>query len=135
MISFQKYTIATFGILLLWALGFSSMADIVTDQKGESGRINDPVKDAKRSYNNGVKEFVGIALEDEVLLVGISPDKEAAIRKKYRVRAINKRWESFNNIENDSRRFYKLKRYANRYNLMMLKLIEQEQPKKKQYRY
>lgn len=128
---------ARLSVVLLATLLFSISisADDISDQRGELGRINDPVQDAKQAYRNGIKEFVGIDLKGEVLVFGIKGKKEDYIRKHYRIRPINQRWQSFENIEDDPKRFYKLKRYVNRYNLMMLKLIENEQPKKKQYRY
>ncbi len=112
-----------------------AVADDITNKRGDLGRINDPVQDAKQAHRNGIKEFVGIELETEILLVGLSPSQQEHVRAHYRIRPINQRWESFSNVEDDPKRFYKLKRYANRYNLMMMKLIEQDQPKKRQYRY
>lgn len=111
------------------------MADDITNERGDLGRINDPVQDAKQAHRNGIKEFVGIELANEVLLVGLSASEQEHVRAHYRIRPINQRWASFANVEDDPKRLYKLKRYANRYNLMMMKLIKQDQPKKKQYRY
>jgi hypothetical protein len=112
------------------------VADEIKESIGDLGKINDPVQDAKQAYSNGIKEFVGITLEKGVLIPGLKTAQEALVRKSYIVRSLNHRWESFANIEDDPRRMYQLKRYANRYNMMMMKLIEQNELKqKRQYRY
>lgn len=124
-------------LVLVFALpATKASADEVKESIGDLGKINDPVQDAKQAYSNGIKEFVGITLEKGVLIPGLKTAQEARVRKSYIVRSLNHRWQSFSNIENDPRRMYQLKRYANRYNMMMMKLIEQNELKKiRQYRY
>ncbi|MBL4797971.1 MAG: hypothetical protein JKY50_11200 [Oleispira sp.] len=114
----------------------SVVADEIKDQRGDLGRINDPVQDAKQAYHNGIKEFVGIKLEQELLIPGLKTSQEQKVRKHYIIRPLNQRWLSQSNIEQDPRRLHQLKRYANRYNLTMIKLVEQEQLDQRQrYRY
>jgi hypothetical protein len=112
------------------------VADDVKENMGDLGKINDPVQDAKQAYRNGIKEFVGITLKKGVLIPGLKASQEARVREHYMIRSLNHRWQSFDNIEKDPRRLYQLKRYANRYNMMMMKLIEQNELKQqRQYRY
>lgn len=114
----------------------SVFADEIKNQRGDLGKINDPVKDAKQSFHKGIKEFVGIKLEQEMLTPGLNASQEKTVRKDYRIRPLNKRWQSEPNIEQDPRRMNQLKRYANRYNLTMIRLVEQEQlDQKLRYRY
>ena len=114
----------------------SATADEIKDQRGDLGKINDPVQDAKQAFHNGIKEFVGIKLEKELLIVGLKAAQEQKVRTYYIIRPLNHRWKSQPNIEQDPRRLYQLKRYANRYNLTMIRLVEQEQLEQKQrYRY
>jgi hypothetical protein len=112
------------------------IADEITDQRGGLGKINDPVQDAKQAYHNGIKEFVGIKLEQELLIPGLKSSQEQKVRKHYIIRSLNQRWQTQVNIEQDRRRMYQLKRYANRYNLTMIRLVEKEQlDQKRRYRY
>ena len=114
----------------------SVIADEIKNQRGDLGKINDPVQDAKQAYHNGIKEFVGIKLEQELLMPGLKTSQKQAVRKYYFIRPLNQRWQTQSNIEQDPRRLHKLKRYANRYNLTMIKLVEQEQLDQRQrYRY
>lgn len=114
----------------------SALADEIKDQRGDLGKINDPVQDAKQAFRHGIKEFVGIKLEKELLIHGLTTSQEQKVRKHYIIRPLNQYSRSQPNIEQDPRRLHQLKRYANRYNLMMIKLVEQEQLEQKQrYRY
>lgn len=126
-------------VMLRLSIGISmpaAMADEVKDSIGDLGRINDPVQDAKQAYHNGIKEFVGISLEKGMLVPGLKASQEKTVRKHYRIRSLNRRWQSNINVEEDPRRMNQLKRYANRYNMMMIKLIEQNELKQqRQYRY
>lgn len=130
-----------FGVLIFIVVSLSlsiatASADDVRDHRGDLGKINDPVQDAKQSFHGGTKEFVGIKLEQEMLTPGLKPEQAEVARKQYRVRALNKRWRTEANIEEDPRRMNQLKRYANRYNLTMIRLVEQEQlDQKLRYRY
>ncbi len=95
-----------------------------------------PVLDAKQAFEQGKKEFVGIQLEKEMLLPGIKPLQRQRIRQQYSVRSLNRRWKTMPNTEQDPKRLYQYKRYANRYNLTMIKLIKQQKLEHVQrYRY
>lgn len=130
-----------FGVLISVMVSLSlsvipAAADDVRDHRGDLGKINDPVQDAKQSFNKGTKEFVGIKLEQDMLTPGLKPAQAEFARKHHRIRALNQRWRTEANIEDDPRRMNQLKRYANRYNLTMIKLVEQEQlDQKLRYRY
>jgi septal ring factor EnvC (AmiA/AmiB activator) len=114
----------------------STFADDIKDSRGDVGKINDPVQDAKQAYQKGIKEFVGIKLEHEMLTPGLKSFQEQKVKNHYRIRPLNKRWQSEPSIEQDPKRLHKLKRYANRYNLTMIRLVEQEELDQKQrYRY
>lgn len=116
--------------LILSFLLFSSVSLAQVEQ------INSPVQDAKQAYNQGIIEFVGIQLMDELLVPGIKPDLQQSIRKNYRIRALNRRWKTMAGIEEDPKRLFQLKRYANRYNLTIHKLLKTEKLEQKlRYRY
>jgi hypothetical protein len=134
---YQRFMGILIGIMAsVCLLVVSATADEIKDQRGDLGKINAPVQDAKQAFNNGIKEFVGIQLEKELLIVGLKAAQEQKVRTYYIIRPLNQRWKSQPNIEQDPRRLYQLKRYANRYNLTMIRLIEQEQLEQKQrYRY
>lgn len=98
--------------------------------------LTSPVIDAKQAFHNGIKEYVGIQLADELLLPGIKENRQAEIRKKYIIRPLNRRWRTLDNVEQEPRRLYQLKRYANRYNLTIDKLLRAEKLKQqRRYRY
>jgi hypothetical protein len=98
--------------------------------------LTSPVIDAKQAYHNGIKEFVGIQLADELLLLGVKTNRQAEIRKKHMIRPLNHRWRTRDNLEQNPRRLYKLKRYANRYNLTIDKLLKAEElEQQRRYRY
>lgn len=131
------YTVLTLFMGMVLAMpAANTVADEVKDRIGDLGRINDPVQDAKQAYRNGIKEFVGITLEKGMLIPGLKASQEARVREEFVIRSLNQRWQSFANIEDDQRRMNQLKRYANRYNMMMMKLIEQNELKQQRtYRY
>ena len=128
-----------FSLLACMAIGLFTLlaiSDEIKDSRGDLGKINDPVQDAKQAYHNGIKEFVAIKLEKSLLLPGLKPEQEKVVRNQYAIRALNQRWQSDMKIEQDPRRMNQLKRYANRYNLMMIKLIKQEElDQQRQYQY
>lgn len=99
-------------------------------------QISSPVQDAKQAYSKGVIEFVGIQLQDELLVPGIKPEFQQSIRQNYKIRSINRRWKTRPGIEQDPKRLFQLKRYANRYNLTIHKLLRAERLEQKlRYRY
>lgn len=130
----------TFSILAsmvsLCLFTLSAISDEIKDSRGDLGKINDPVQDAKQAYHHGIKEFVAITLEQSLLLPGLKASQEQIVRKQYAIRSLNRRSQTYATIEQDPRRMHQLKRYANRYNLTMIRLVEQEQlDQQRQYRY
>jgi hypothetical protein len=103
--------------------------------------LTSPVLDAKAAYSRGNKNLVGIKVAEDVLLPGIKPERQASIRKQYRIRILNRHRRALKNTEENSsdkdiRELYKLKRYANRYNLTIMKLIKAEKLEQQgRYRY
>ena len=94
-----------------------------------------PTEDAKAAYQAGNIEFVGIQLEQELLLPGLEPAQREIVLRKYQTRALNTRWKTFKNIEQQPKRLQRIKRYAIRYNLMMWKLSHSPQSDRFKYRY
>ena len=130
----------TFSILAsmvsLCLFTLSAISDEIKESRGDLGKINDPVQDAKQAYHHGIKEFVAITLEQSLLLPGLKAPQEQIVRKQYAIRSLNRRSQTDSTIEQDPRRMNQLKRYANRYNLTMIRLVEQEQlDQQRQYRY
>jgi len=104
--------------------------------QAQSDAIANPVLDAKQAFHQGIKEFVGVQLAKEMLLPGIKAHRQTEIRKQYSIRPLNRNWRTLGNIEQNPKRLYQLKRYANRYNLTIDRLIKQEKLEQKQrYRY
>jgi hypothetical protein len=98
--------------------------------------ISNPVQDAKNAFAKGIIEFVGIQLKDELLVPGIKPELQQTLRNQYRIRALNRRWKTMPGIEQDPKRLFQLKRYANRFNLTIKKLLKAERLEQKlRYRY
>lgn len=120
----------SFRNLTILLLCYSSLAH------SQDGRLTNPVLDAKQAFQQGKLEFVGIQLTEELLLPGIKPLQQDTIRKNYTIRALNRRWKTLENSEQDPKRLHQLKRYANRYNLTIHKLIKQEKLEHaRRYRY
>ena len=129
----------TLSLLACMVIGLftgSAISDEIKDSRGDLGKINDPAQDAKQAYHHGIKEFVAITLEQSLLLPGLKSSQEQMVRNQYAIRSLNRRSQTSSTIEQDPRRMHQLKRYANRYNLTMIRLIEQEQlDQQRQYRY
>ena len=105
-------------------------------QISELELIANPTLDARELYDRGVREFVGIQLDSGMLVPGIEKEQRPEIEKQYKIRALNKRWKTFSNIEHDKDRLHDLRIYANRFNITMWRLIEAEKNKPKRiYRY
>lgn len=95
-----------------------------------------PVLDAKHAYEQGDSDLVGIQLKEELLLPGIKAKDQERVRKHHRIRPLNRYWRTLNNVDQGSREFYSLQRYANRYNLTMMKLIKSKKlEQQRRYRY
>jgi len=121
--------LSLFKILFLFTL-------LVPYLQAKDDPLTSPVQDAKQAFHNGIKEFVGVQFEGKLLLPGIKADRQAEIRKLHIIRPLNRHWRTLDNLEQGSRRLYQLKRYANRYNLTIDKLLREEKLEQKQrYRY
>ena len=103
--------------------------------------LTSPVLDAKAAYSRGNSELVAIKLDKGVLLPGIKPERQKSMRKQHRIRTLNRHGRVLKNLgqndnKEDTRALYKLQRYANRYNLTILKLIKAEKLEhQRRYRY
>jgi hypothetical protein len=105
--------------------------------------LTSPVLDAKEAYSRGNTELVGIELTESFLLPGIRPERQESMRKLHRVRTLNRQpFKDPKQVVDDQlispqdiRTLYKFKRYANRYNLTIMKLIKAEKLKQQRYRY
>ena len=115
--------------LVLASLLFSSYASAQQDQ------LSYPTEDAKEHYQQGKVEFVGIQLDDEMLVPGLRPAQLEIVDKQYKVVALNRRWKTFANIEKQPKRFERMRRYAVRYNMMLWKLAHSPQSDRFKYRY
>lgn len=85
-----------------------------------------PVEDARADFAQGHYEFVGIQLADTLELPGL---KEAQIREveaKYRIRPLNRRWQTFANVEHDPAKLQRLRSYCIRYNLTLWQALEKK---------
>ena len=119
-------------VILFLLFSFPSMALEVA----LNNTLASPVLDAKQAYSEGNLDLVGIQLDDGVILPGIKQEEQAKTRKQHSVRPLNRHWRTLKNAGRDSRELYSLKRYANRYNLTMMKLIKSKKlEQQRRYRY
>lgn len=86
-----------------------------------------PVQDARDSFRTGQYEFVGIQLADGVELPGLKDVEADKVRREYRIRPLNKRWETFANVEDDPAKLARLRQYALRFNLTMWRLMQKKE--------
>ncbi|MCH2040018.1 MAG: hypothetical protein MK185_05250 [Saccharospirillaceae bacterium] len=94
-----------------------------------------PTEDAKVAYQSGNTEYVAIALQNELEIPGLKAWQLEVVKRDYKTRSLNRRWKTFDNIEQQPKRYRRIKRYAIRYNLMMWKLTETAQSPRFKYRY
>lgn len=94
---------------------------------GDLNLLAYPVQDAKDSFRSGQYEFVGIQLADDVELPGLKEAEADKVRRNYRIRPLNKRWETFANVHDDPARLLKLRQYALRFNLTMWRLLQKKE--------
>ncbi len=85
-----------------------------------------PVEDAKADFAQGHYEFVGIQLADTLELPGLKEAQVAEVEAKYRTRALNRRWQTFANVEHDPVKLQRLRSYCIRYNLTLWKALEKK---------
>lgn len=119
-------------VILCLLFSFPSIALEVALNNG----LVSPALDAKQAYSKGNLDLVGIQLADGIILPGIRPEQEKKVRKRHRIRALNRHFRTLSGAAQDARELYSLKRYANRYNLTMMKLIKSKKLEQQQrYRY
>lgn len=120
-------------LLILMLMSFPSKALQVAIN---SNKFASPVLDAKKAYQRGNTDLVGIQLEGELILPGIKPENQKRVRKAHRIRPLNRHWRTLDNSAQETRALYSLKRYANRYNLTIMKLIKAKKVEQQgRYRY
>ena len=94
-----------------------------------------PVQDAKEAFKREQYAFVGIQLHDTLETPGVTA-REVEVWSTQPVEPLNTRWQSFAYIEEDRTALLRLRQYANRYNLMTLKLLkEKRRSDTMRYRY
>lgn len=119
-------------LLIFWLglmLSVWSLAD-------ESIGLEFPVEDARQALSDNRFQFVGIEFADSVELPGLDEEQSAIAKEGYSVRMLNKRWQSFNNIEDRPEELARMRGYALRYNIEMWRGIKEQKIKNfKRYRY
>lgn len=85
-----------------------------------------PVQDAKDAFRQGNYEFVGIRLKASLEVPGLQEAQREKVKAEYRVQAVNMRWKTFRNVEDDHSSLLDLRRYCTRYNLTMWNLLQQK---------
>lgn len=122
--------------MMEWVVKLVCLLLLSSTIQAQRERLESPVLDAKHAYQKGIIEFVGIQLEQELLLPGIKAEEQGHIRTNYPIRPLNHHWKTLANSEENPRRLYQFKRYANRYNLTINRLIKAEKLEQAlRYRY
>ncbi len=122
--------------MMEWVVKLVCLLLLSSTIQAQRERLESPVLDAKQAYHKGIIEFVGIQLEQELLLPGVKAEEQGRIRKNYPIRPLNQHWKTLVNSEQNPRRLYQFKRYANRYNLTINRLIKAEKLEQaRRYRY
>jgi hypothetical protein len=104
----------------------------------QAGRIAliSPVIDARENFEKGNIEFVAMKWQGQLLLPGIETERQEEVKNNYSINIINKNWGNTGDTDYVPGKEHQVKRYVNRYNLMMEKLIKEDEIKKsRQYRY
>lgn len=128
----MRKSIPMFVILLL----LCSVPALAFDVAINSNALASPVLDAKNAHSRGNSDLVGILLAGKLTLPGVKLEDQKRVRKQYRIRSLNRYLPSRRKPEQDARALYNLKRYANRYNLMIMKLDKSKKlEQKSRYRY
>lgn len=95
-----------------------------------------PVDDAKSAFRTGNYEFVGIELADKVELPGLDDSQVATVQAQYRIRLMNKRWKTFDQIEDKPEELLRLRQYGLRFNLTLWRLLQTKKMEDaRRYRY
>ena len=66
-------------------------------------------------------------MADGVELPGLKDAEAQTVRRDYRIRPLNKRWETFANVEDDPAKLLRLRQYALRFNLTMWRLLQKKE--------
>jgi hypothetical protein len=99
-------------------------------------QLANPVLDAKTAVAEGRIEFVGIQLKERLETPGLTDVQRRELSQDYPIRALNRRWKTFDNLEENPTLLRSFRGYALRYNLTMLKEIRLHQRRQLQkYRY
>lgn len=99
-------------------------------------QLANPVLDAKTAVAEGRIEFVGIQLKERLETPGLTDVQRSELSQDYPIRALNRRWKTFDNLEEDPALLRSFRGYALRYNLTILKEMRLHQRRQLQkYRY
>ncbi len=99
-------------------------------------QLANPVLDAKTAVAEGRIEFVGIQLKERLETPGLTDVQRSELSQDYPIRALNRRWKTYENLEEDPALLRSFRGYALRYNLTMLKEMRLHQRRQLQkYRY
>ena len=119
--------------IAVWLTGVLLCAHVWAD---ESIGLEFPVEDARQEVSANRFVFVGIEFADGIELTGLDSEQTEIVKSEYQVRALNKRWQSYGNIEDRPEELARMRGYALRYNLEMWAGIKEQKLKNfKRYRY
>lgn len=122
----------------MWKIIFAVLSIVALSSLAQAQRISldSPVIDAKQNYKEGNVEFAGMQWEGKLLLPGVAAERQALVREQYSINVLNRAWERPDDTDYVKGKEHQVKRYANRYNLMMEKLIKEDKLEKaRRYRY
>lgn len=122
----------------MWKITCAVLAIVALSPLAQAQRISldSPVIDAKQNYKKGNVEFAGMQWEGKLLLPGVAAERQTLVREKYSINVLNRTWERVGDTDYIKGKEHQVKRYANRYNLMMEKLIKEDKLEKaRRYRY
>lgn len=121
-------------VKMLWLLlGAMPSAGWALD---DLSQLANPVLDAKTAVVEGRIEFVGIQLTERLITPGLSDAQRRELSQEYPIRALNRRWKTFDNLEEHPAMLRSFRGYALRYNLTVLKEMRLHQRRQLQkYRY
>lgn len=116
-----------------WALLLLASASLQAD---ESIGLQFPVEEARLAVTEGRFEFVAIDMPENLEMPGLTRAQMDVVREKYKVRSLNRRWNSYANIEDRPEELTRMRHYANRYNMALWDEIEKKKVRDmKKYRY
>ncbi|GGY34959.1 hypothetical protein GCM10011297_05040 [Bacterioplanes sanyensis] len=99
-------------------------------------QLANPVLDAKAAVAEGRIEFVGIQLPETLETPGLTDVQRRELSQDYPIRSLNRRWKTFDNLEENPAMLRSFRGYALRYNLTVLKEMRlHERRQLQKYRY